>query len=166
MNSGGISNFIKGIGQLFLDFIGYLFDLDFREKETENPFSNLPNSTNLKNKNRVFATSEDEELLETAFGEEAANYINNLRNEVDYLVQEHGLKKTNSILTVIPPERLAESNNFAITITGMIENIYSQFDGDVILRPGIVNVFENNNGVRFAEMYIDCYQPVEMLVKN
>jgi hypothetical protein len=165
MNSGGIGNFVKGIWQLFLDFIGFLFDLDLTEKEPDNPFSNVPSLATLDDRNKIFAP-EDKELLETAFGEEATEYINNLRSEVDYLVKEHNLKRMNSILTVLPPQKLAESNIPVATINGMIESIYAQFDGDVILRPGKINVFIKDDGVRFAEMYIDCYKPIEELVRN
>lgn len=165
MSSGSFASFIKGIWQLFLDFIGFLFDLDFSEKEQENPFSNVPNSAELNDKNKLFAF-EDGELLETAFGEDSADYINRLRAEVDYLVKEHDLKQMDSILTVLPPQKLAEANVPVATINNVIENIYAQFNGDVILRPGKVNVFVNNSGIRFAEMYIDCYKPVEELVKT
>ena len=168
MGSGSFGNFIKGIWQLFLNFIGFLFDLDFNEKEPENPFSNVPvapNSANISNPNKIFA-SEDTAMLETAFGEDAADYINRLRNEVDYLVKEHGLKKTQSILTVLPPQKLSDNNIPTAVINNVIENIYVQFDGDVILRPGKINVFVNNSGIRFAEMYIDCYKPIEELVRK
>jgi len=165
MGSGSFGNFIKGIWQLFLNFIGFLFDLDFSEKAPENPFSNVPTPIINNEKNKIFSAN-DIELLETAFGEDAADYIDRLRNEVDYLVKEHNLKKMNSVLTVIPPEKLANAEIPAATINGIIENIYAQFDGDVILRPGKINVFVQDNGTRFAEMYIDCYKPVEILVKN
>ncbi|OGH95802.1 MAG: hypothetical protein A2039_07265 [Candidatus Melainabacteria bacterium GWA2_34_9] len=165
MGSGSFGNFIKGIWQLFLNFIGFLFDLDFSEKEPENPFTNVPNPARLNEQNKVF-TSDDTELLETAFGEDAADYINQLRNEVDYLVKEHNLKRMQSILTVLPPQKLAEANVPTAVINNVIENIYGQFDGDVILRPGKINVFVNDSGIRFAEMYIDCYKPVEELVKK
>jgi len=165
MGSGSFGNFIKGIWQLFLNFIGFLFDLDFSEKEPENPFTNVPNPARLNEQNKVF-TSDDTELLETAFGEDAADYINQLRNEVDYLVKEHNLKRMQSILTVLPPQKLADANVPTAVINNVIENIYGQFDGDVILRPGKINVFVNDSGIRFAEMYIDCYKPVEELVKK
>ena len=165
MGSGSFANFIKGIWQLFLNFIGFLFDLDFSEKEPKNPFSNVPSSATLNDKNKIFA-SEDTAMLETAFGEDVTDYINRLRNEVDYLVKEHNLKRMQSILTVLPPQKLAEANMPVATINNVIENIYSQFDGDVILRPGKINVFVNDSGIRFAEMYIDCYKPVEELVRK
>ena len=165
MGNGSFANFIKGIWQLFLNFIGFLFDLDFSEKEPENPFSNVPSSATLNDKNKIFA-SEDTAMLETAFGEDVTDYINRLRNEVDYLVKEHNLKRMQSILTVLPPQKLAEANMPVATINNVIENIYSQFDGDVILRPGKINVFVNDSGIRFAEMYIDCYKPVEELVRK
>lgn len=161
----GFLNFLKGIWQLFLDFIGFLFDLDFSEKEPENPFANVPSSASLNDKNKIFA-SEDAEMLETAFGEDATDYINRLRQETDYLVKEHNLKKMDSILTVLPPQKLAEVNVPVSTINGMIESIYAQFDGDVILRPGRINVFVNDKGIRFAEMYLDCYKPVEELIRK
>ena len=165
MGSGSFGNFIKGIWQLFLNFIGFLFDLDFSEEEPENPFSNVPSSATLNDKNKIFA-SEDTAMLETAFGEDVTDYINRLRNEVDYLVKEHNLKRMQSILTVLPPQKLAEANVPTAVINNVIENIYGQFDGDVILRPGKINVFVNDSGIRFAEMYIDCYKPVEELVKK
>ena len=166
MDNRSFGNFIKGIWQLFLDFIGFLFDLDFSEKEPENPFANVPSSATLNDRNRVFA-SEDIEQLETALGEDAADYIYRLREEVDYLVKEHNLKKMNSILTVLPPQKFTEGNISTLTIiSGAIENIYAQFNGDVILRPGRINVFVNNSGIKFAEMYIDCYEPVEELAKK
>ena len=165
MGSGSFGNFIKGIWQLFLNFIGFLFDLDFSEKEPENPFANVPSPATLNDKNKIFA-SEDTAMLETAFGEDVTDYINRLRSEVDYLVKEHNLKRMQSILTVLPPQKLAEANMPVATINNVIENIYSQFDGDVILRPGKINVFVNDSGIRFAEMYIDCYKPVEELVRK
>lgn len=165
MGIGYIINFIKGIWDLFLDFIGFLFDLDFGDDIEETPFPDAPKSETLNDNNRVFV-SEDAEMLESAFGADAADYINSLRREVDYMVQEHGLKRMNSIRTVLPPQKLAEVNIPPATINSLIENIYSQFDGDVILRPGKVNVFVSDSGIRFAEMFIDCYKPVEMLVKK
>jgi len=165
MPGGSFGNFIKEIRQLFLDFIGFLFDLDLSEKISENPFSNVPSPAMPGDKNKIFS-SDDIELLEKAFGEDAADYIDRLRNEVDYLLKEHNLKRMNSILTVIPPEKLAGTKLPVAAINGIIENIYAQFDGDVILRPGKINVFVNENGVRFAEMYIDCYKPIEISVKN
>ena len=166
MGSGNFINFIKGIWHLFLDFIGFLFDIDFNETdELENPFSNVPGSATLNDKNKIFV-SEDTEMIETAFGKDAARYINNLREEADYLVKEHGLQKTDSVVTVLPPQKLVEANLSPATINNIIENIYNQFDGDIILKPGRINVFVNDSGIRFAELYMDCYKPAVELVRN
>lgn len=163
MGFGFIINFLKGVWDLFLDFIDFLFDLE--EDREELPFPDAPKSATLNDKNKTFV-SEDIELLETAFGTDAADYIDSLRKEADYLVQEHGLKRMNSIRTVLPPQQIAEANVAPAAINSMIESIYAQFDGDVILRPGKINVFVNNSGLRFAEMYIDCFKPIELLVKK
>lgn len=163
MGSSDFGNLIKGIWQLFLKFIDFLFDTDFKEEnETENPFSNIPDSAiPINNKNKV-VLSEDQELIESAFGKDAAKYINKLRDEVDYLLKEHNLEKMDSIFTMIPPAQLVSAS----AINNIIENIYMQFDGDVILRPGKINVFTSDAGIKFAEFYIDCYKPFDELVKN
>jgi len=165
MGSGNFVNFIKGIWQLFLDFIGFLFDIDFNETdELENPFSNVPTPVTLNDKNKV-VLSEDADMIKTAFGKDAARYINRLRREADFLVKEHSLQQMDSILTMLPPQKLTEANLAPSIINNIIESIYNQIDGDVILKPGKINVFVNDNGVRFAEIYMECYKPVDELVR-
>lgn len=168
---GFILEIIRDIWQIFLDLIGFIFDIDFKDEEEDNPFSNIedPNAENSSEKTtnpkRVFETREVQRL-EAAFGAAAADFIINMRNEVDEVVKAHGLEYQDSILTVIPPEKLGKSDIHPAVINTMIESIYAQFDGDVILRPGKVNVFMTDEGMRFAEMYIDCYKPVEEPVNS
>jgi len=167
MKFGGILNIFRDIWGLFLDFIGFLFDLDLREKpkEPEKPFPELPMPVKVNN-NATTLSAKDNDIPDAFFDEEAADFIVQLREEVDFLVKEHGLLRKNSILTVLPPQKLVENKISATTMNGIVENIYSQFDGDVILRPGRINVFVNDSGTKFAEMYIDIYQPQKEIIKN
>jgi len=167
MNFGVILSIVKGVWKLFLDFIGFLFDLDLNEKpkEPEKPFPELSQPVKINN-NATTLHAKDNEIPEAFFDDEAAEFIIQLREEVDFLVKEHGLQRKNSILTVLPPQKLSENKISVTTINGVIENIYSQFDGDVILRPGRINVFVNDSGVKFAEMYIDTYKPQKVEATN
>jgi hypothetical protein len=168
-------NFLKGIFQLFLDFIGYIFDIDFRDDE--NPFpdadgTDLSDKKPTENVERItpkaskLLANREIDRLQGAFGREAASYIVEMRNDADEVINKHELQYTDSILTVLSPERLGKTEVSPSVISGMIESIYAQFDGDVILRPGKINVFVTQEGSKFAEMYIDCYKPSEVLISS
>ncbi len=165
----GILEFYIDLWNLFLDFIGFLFDIDFRnknEKEKENPFANVPELPVVSNEIHREIKTDDLSSLEKAIGKNAANYIEKMREEVDFLVNEHELKYVDSILAVIPPQKLDETNLSSTVIENIIESIYNQYNEDVILRPGKINMFVNNGGEKIAEIYIDCYKPSEELINR
>lgn len=106
----------------------------------------------------------DYEQIATLFGEAAAEYIKNLRNEVDSLLEEQGLTQLSSIKIVIPPEKIQSSllgrEFFEITI----KRITDQFDGKVILKPGDIKVKHTLSGVPFAEMQLEAYAVSETAI--
>jgi len=160
---------IRGLWSLFTDFIGFLFDIDLGSKakqQPESPFSNVPSLPAMRNEIHREINSEDENFLVNAFGAATADYINSTREEVDNMIQEYGFQQIDSILAVIPPQKLSSADIPPSLIDSMIQSIYNQFDGDIVLRPGKINMFVNSNGEKIAEMYIDCYRLSEEFIKS
>lgn len=166
---------IKGMWFLFLEFIGYLLDIEFirDEKPLEEPFSNVSNAITAieETKEKAFSPSKifapkEIALLESTFGRETAEYINSLRQQVEKLVADNTLEYVDSIYTVLPPEKFPGAAFSPAVIDNIIESVYSQFDGDIILKPGKINVFATENGLRYAEMYLDYYRPTEEFVMS
>ncbi len=144
---------------------------DFLEKEKaklsavkqDTPFSGNTSENNftvsINNPNR-----NDFETLKSAFGIQTANYIYKLREEVDYLVKEHNLTQENSIMIVIPPEKMKTSLLGPEFFESTFERIYSQYDKDVILKPGKFKIIHNKAGAFYAEIRVDAYTVTQELL--
>jgi hypothetical protein len=72
-------------------------------------------------------------------------------------VEEHNLVHENTILVVIPPDRIKTRNLPPEVLEGTIERIYTQYNKDVILKPGAVKIMGSGTGTLFAEMEIESY---------
>ena len=161
---------IKDIWNLFLELIGFLFDIDFSDsdKEHEDPFANVADAqtdSRLFDPNKVYK-SEEIAVLTSAFGRDTAEYITDLREQVDTLVQENTLEYVDSVYVILPPEKFSGATNSAAVIDNIIESVYSQLDGDFILKPGKINVFVTEGGLKYAEIYIDQYKPTEEFIMS
>jgi len=111
-------------------------------------------------------SSSDFSLLAKVFGIQSASYIARLRDEVDYLVEEHHLVYENSIMVVIPPEKFrigALGPNF---FDAMLERLYSQYDNDVILKIGDINILDTTIRANYAEVEIVAYVVTEELLAS
>ena len=168
-----MTELIKDIWNLFLEFIGFLFDLDFtkNEQKFDDPFDNLSKSLDFPDGTKdtaltskeIFASKEIA-FLEAAFGRDTAEYIQYLRQTVDDLVKENTLEYADSVYIVLPPEKFPGSGFSPAIIDNIIERVYAQFDGDVILKPGKINVLTTDGGHMYAEMYLDYYRPTEEFI--
>ncbi|OGH99915.1 MAG: hypothetical protein A2Y25_05485 [Candidatus Melainabacteria bacterium GWF2_37_15] len=97
------------------------------------------------------------DLIEGAFGEKAAHYLFTLKQEVDYLINKHSLVKENTVRVVIQPEKLEVGNINPRIIEETIEGVYSQYNKDVILKPGKINIMGTQSGKVMAELEIESY---------
>ncbi len=161
-----IKNLIELIGNVLEFIYDFLFDWEddpFEEQEfIEN--EKLKHSM-VKAENRSFEEIRSEfELIEDTFGEDAADYIFSLRKEVDFLVKKHNLVKENTIRVVIPPEKLIPGNLNPYIFEETIEGIYSQYNKDVILKPGKISVIATGTGQIVANLEIISYTVSEQLL--
>ena len=116
-----------------------------------------------ENKN-IEGIKQEYELISDAFGGRAADYLYSVKQEVNYLIDKHNLIKENTIRVVIPPEKLEPGNIKPGIFEEIIEGIYSQYNRDVILKPGKINIVGTATGKVFAEMEIESYAVNEDLL--
>lgn len=166
---------IKGIWNLFLEFTGFLFDTDFTKSKAKfnKPFTDVPavlrlpdGSEDISSGSRDLFSAKNTAMLEVVFGKETAKYISSLRDNVNDLVKENTIEYADSVYVVMPPEKFPGDGLSPAIIDNIMESVYAQFNGDVILKPGKINVFITESGLKYAEMYIDYYKPTEEFVMN
>lgn len=175
-------NIIKQIGVFIYEFIFVWEDDEPYEKEgfidseklkqasvlgqkSISPVEAMQNNATVAVYNRPIENNNGNyEQIATLFGDAAAEYIKNLRNEVDIIVEEQELTQLSSIKIVIPPEKIQSSllgrEFFELTI----ERIADQFEGKVILKPGDIRIKHTLTGVPFAEMQLEAYAVSEKAI--
>ena len=156
-----------GIGKIILDIILKIFDYiyDFLFNWEDDPYEEENFIENEKIKHSIVKTPDKNiesnirefKLIKNTFGTTAADYIFGLRQEVDYLIKKHGLVYENTIRVVIPPEKLNKGNLSPKILEETMESIYSQYNKDVILKPGKINVIGSGEKTFLVELEIENY---------
>ena len=124
--------------------------------------STLPNAASVKNNATIsIKNRQDFDSLKNAFGVQTADYIFRLKEEVDLLVDKHGLVRENTIMVVIPPEKMKASLLGPDFFENTLERIYSQYEKDVILKPGNIKILNTAAGAFYAEVQIESYTVTE-----
>jgi hypothetical protein len=167
-------NILKQIGVFIYEFIFIWEDDEPYEKEgfidseklkhaavighgSVSPADAVENNATVTVYNRqVDVASKDYERLTTLFGEATAEYITNLRNEIDNMVEEHGLVRKNTIMVVIPPEKMQSSLLGREFFEYTLDRIYAQLN-NVVLKPGNIRIKHTSSGALFAEMQVEAY---------
>ena len=180
-------NIIHIIWDLLLQIIAYIYDFIFNWEDEPyygNDFikeeklkhsvvqggTKIFKETTIKDNATVSIQNEknssDFNLLAKAFGIQSASYIERLRDEVDYLVEEHNLVCENSIMVVIPPERFRTSPLGPDFFDTMLERLYTQYDKDVILKIGNIKILNTIVSANYAEVEIIAYVVTEELLAS
>ncbi|NLF82610.1 MAG: hypothetical protein GX568_01315 [Candidatus Gastranaerophilales bacterium] len=177
-------NIIKQIGVFLYEFIFVWEDDEPYEKEgfidneklkqvsvlgqrSISPVEAMQNNATVAIYNRPTEyNNSNYEQVAILFGEAAAEYINNLRNDVDNLVEEQGLTQLTSIRIVIPPEKIQSSLLGREFFEINIKRISDQFDGKVVLKPGEIRIKHTLSGVSFAEMQLEAYAVSEKTIEQ
>lgn len=177
-------NIIKQIGVFLYEFISVWEDDEPYEKEgfidneklkqvsvlgqrSISPVEAMQNNATVAIYNRPTEyNNSNYEQVAILFGEAAAEYINNLRNDVDNLVEEQGLTQLTSIRIVIPPEKIQSSLLGREFFEINIKRISDQFDGKVVLKPGEIRIKHTLSGVSFAEMQLEAYAVSEKTIEQ
>jgi len=163
-----MKNLIEMIGNIFEFIYDFIFDWEddpfeeqeFIEKEKQK-------HAMVKAEKRSFEEIKSEyELIEDIFGEVAADYVINLRKEVDLLVNKHNLTQENVIRVIIPPEKLVPGNLNPYIFEETIEGIYSQYNRDVILKPGKITMMKTQNGQTIANLEVISFTINEQLLAS
>ncbi len=163
-----IKNFIELLGNILEYIYDFLFDWEddpYEEQEFLRKEKLKHSLVKAENK-KIDAIREDFELIQDTFGSGAADYLYSLKQEVSYLVEKHGLVKENTIKAVIPPEKIQMGNLKPAIFEETIEGIYSQYNRDVILKPGKINLISTGSGKVFAEMEIESYSVNQALLNT
>ena len=152
----GIISIIGKVLEFIYDFLFNWEDDPYEEQEfIENE---KVKHSNIKTENKDLNQNKYEyELISDVFGENAADYIYGLKQEVNYLVKNHNLIMENTIRVIIPPEKISSGNINSKVLEETIEGIYSQYNRDVILKPENLNVIGTDNGKVFVEMELSSY---------
>lgn len=161
-----IKNLLEIIGKILEFIYDFLFDWsDDPYEEQEFIESEKAKHSLIRAENKSLETIKQEfELIEDTFGRKAADYIFGLRQEVNYLIKEHNLVPQNIIRVIIPPEKLEPGNINSKIFEETIEGIYSQYNMDVILKPGNINIISTESGKAFVEMELESYTVNEKLL--
>jgi len=171
----GFNTILKGFLDIVVLVVNYIYDFifDWEDEPYEKKFienEKLKHSIKLNNtaitslteKNSTVsiindANKKDFDNLKSAFGMQTADYIVNLRQEVDHLVKEHGLVQEDSMMVVISPENFRNSLLSPDFFETTLERIYSQCNKDVILKLGNIMILKTAVGVPYAEVQIETY---------
>ncbi len=129
----------------------------------ENQFAENNSTVSIKNQ-PTGKNSKDYEYLKGIFGKQTADYIVNTRQEVDYLVKEHNLIRKNTIMVVIPPEKMRTSLLGPEFFEATLEKLYSQFNKDVILKPRNIRVINAKGDALYAEIQIEAFSVNEEVI--
>lgn len=147
---------VKNIFIIIGNILDYIYDFLFDWED--DPYEEKDFIENEKVKHSAVKEEHPaiDKQIEIAFGKKAANFVRETQKEVDFLIKEHNLVKENTIRVVLPPQKI-DSANKAQIFEETIERVYNQYDEDVILKPGKINILSTDAGTVFAEMEIESY---------
>lgn len=127
-------------------------------KSDDSGINPIDNNSTVSIKNKISEKNlVDYKKLKDSFGIQTANYIAGLRQEIDSLVEKHGLIRETTIMVVIPPEKMRTSLLGPEFFESTLERLYPQFEKDVILRPGNIRIVNTKNENLYAEIKIEAY---------
>jgi|GEM_PF-3140258 len=106
------------------------------------------------------------ETLVEDFGKQTAEYMFRQKEEVDYLIEKHGLVRENTFKVMIPPEKIGDDQLGPGYFETVIEKIYSQYNSDVILRPKNLRMLNTQGGIFYGELEVEAYTVTEDLLST